>query len=121
MSAPGDPGHDGPGHDPGHGGPGLQAERTMLAWVRTTLAFAVVGILALRLGAQTGIDVSGLVAVIVATVLLVVLDHSRRHRRSVLGIASGSVQPSTFAVVGVGLGTLLLGIIALVLLLSRRV
>lgn len=103
-----------------HDDPGLQPERTLLAWSRTTLAVAAVGLLALRLGVQSGVDVSALVLVVIGMVLLVVANQSRRHRRSVTGITTGQVEPSTSAVLGVGTGSLLLGLTTLVLILTHR-
>lgn len=109
-----------PGSRAVHDDPGLQPERTVLAWNRTTLAVAAVGLLALRLGAQRGVDVSALVGAVIGMVLLVVANQSRRHRRSVMGIASGRVEPSTSAVLGVGIGSLLLGLTTLVLIIAHR-
>ncbi|SDC07297.1 Uncharacterized membrane protein YidH, DUF202 family [Raineyella antarctica] len=105
---------------PVHDDPGLQPERTQLAWVRTTLSFMAVGLLALRLGVTAGIDVSAIILVIVAVVVLVVANDARRHRRSVHGINQGVVEPATSAVLVVGGGMLLLELITLVLIVGAR-
>lgn len=103
-----------------HDDPGLQPERTLLAWSRTTLAVAAVGLLALRLGVQNGVDVSAIVLVVIGMVLLVVANQTRRHRRNVIGITIGRVEPSSSAVLGVGIGSLLLGLTTLVLIVTHR-
>lgn len=91
-----------------------------MAWSRTTLALGVVGLLALRQGAEAGFDVSAVVLVVLALVTLVVLNHSRRHRRSVRGIAEESLEPSTGAVLGLGLGTVVLEVITLLVILAAH-
>ncbi len=52
--------------------------------------------------------------------LLVVAGQSRRHRRHVLGIATGSIEPSTSAVIGLGVGALLLEVITLMLVFGGQ-
>lgn len=101
-----------------HEDPGLQPERTRMAWSRTTLALAVVGLLALRQGVESGLDVTLLVLVVLVLVSLVVFNHTRRHRRSVIGITQEWLEPPTSAVLGLGIGTVVLEVIALTVILA---
>lgn len=55
----GEGGRDGEGHDPG-----LARERTQLAWSRTTIAFAAVGVAILRVDRPSGIVVIAMSAAV---------------------------------------------------------
>ncbi|MFR9725181.1 DUF202 domain-containing protein [Streptomyces sp. MS19] len=76
--------------------PGAQRERTRLAWRRTTLAFAVVLVLAAREGARTG---RGWVAVAVAAALWVAFL-ALAHRRLLALSGTGPPPAPVAAVVG---------------------
>lgn len=101
-----------------HDDPGLQPERTHLAWSRTTLAFGTMAVLTVRLGIQADVEVLPVVLVLAGTVLAVVRTGRRRHRRHVLAIRNEVAEPATPAVLGLGLGTVVLGVIALALLVG---
>lgn len=79
--------------------PGLRPERTELAWDRTALACAAVGLLLVKLAAPVG---AGAIAPLVLLVAgAVALAASRRHRiGSVLALAAAS---TLLAVLGAAL------------------
>jgi uncharacterized membrane protein YidH (DUF202 family) len=62
---------------------GLQVERTTLAWVRTSLSFAVVSLLLIRTGRpETVVAAIGLaLAGVIAAVVLGLVQRSRHHER----------------------------------------
>ena len=125
MTPPAPPRHDDPGRQPRHDGPqfrhddpGLQPERTSLAWTRTTLAFVVVGLIALRLLATHDVPAWPLLAGVAVIVVAVLADQSARHARHVTGVARGGLEPAALSVLLVGGGTALLAVVLLVVALG---
>jgi putative membrane protein len=95
---------------------GLQPERTTLAWVRTSLAFAVVSLLTARLAEEAGVVavVVSLSGIVVAAALVGL--QARSHHVRDRGARTGSTQPATSAVVGAAALTVAFAVAALALL-----
>ncbi|MER6914663.1 DUF202 domain-containing protein [Streptomyces sp. NPDC000594] len=88
----GGPGSDGPAAERPVRDPGLQPERTRLAWRRTTLAFTVVGVLAVRQALMTGGEgTRGTVALAAGALVWLALLALAHRRIRVLG--GGPVPP----------------------------
>lgn len=98
---------------------GLQAERTDLSWSRTSLSFAVNGSLLLIRHQTTGpawlhYGAAGLAALLLAFTFL--MAHRRRHVLEQRPLPEALAAPVPLALLA--LGTLLLGLITLVLLIN---
>lgn len=88
-----DPGsgiYEGPVAGPWVKDPGLQAERTRLAWARTSLAMAVVGALELHAGGGTASLVGRLPGALMVLLAAGCWGHGgRRYRRITRALAAG--------------------------------
>ncbi len=101
-----------PGHGPGHD-PGLARERTQLAWSRTAISFAAVGVAILRTDRATG-------ALVIATSAAVwCLGRLPTHERAEVKRGHRLTQRRTVQLITIA--TTLVSLIALTLaLLSYR-
>lgn len=101
-----------------HADPGVQPERTHLAWLRTMLAAAVVGLLALRLSTLADASPAWVIGLVALIMVSVAVGQARRHRHAVAGLTLGRLEPAIGSVLGLGGGVALLGVAALVFLLA---
>ncbi|MFJ9542480.1 DUF202 domain-containing protein [Streptomyces sp. NPDC101225] len=107
-----------PGHDrrpDDHGGtrdPGLARERTQLAWVRTAISFAAVGVAILRTDRPVG------AVVIVMSAAVWSLGQLPAHQRAEGGRGHGLTQRRTVQLIAAT--TTLVSLVALALMLQRR-
>ncbi len=94
--------------------PGLQAERTMMAWQRTSLGVGAIGALLLHhTGGRTLLAIPGAAGLLAALVLLVATEH--RYVRTVRRVTAGEPASSQTLIRVVSGITVLLALAALVI------
>jgi uncharacterized membrane protein YidH (DUF202 family) len=95
-----------PGHpdDPEDADPGLARQRTRLAWVRTTIAFAALGGAVLKTNIPAGI------AVLAMTPLVILTGHLSTHS------VPGRPRPGHVLMTAVAITAVAVGVLILVLL-----
>lgn len=98
---------------PEHDDPGLQPERTQLAWTRTMLSIAVVGLLTLRLAALGGGGPYAVLIVVALMIATIAANQARRHRRYAAGVARGGLEPAAASVLALAGGSAVLALVAL--------
>ena len=97
---------DATGHpdDPEDADPGLARQRTRLAWIRTTIAFAALGGAVLKTNIPAGI------AVLAMTPLVIIAGHMSGHS------LSGRARPGHLLLTAVAITAVAVGVLILVLL-----
>jgi uncharacterized membrane protein YidH (DUF202 family) len=96
--------NDGHPDDPEDADPGLARQRTRLAWIRTTIAFAALGGAVLKTNIPAGI------AVLAMTPLVIVTGHLSKHS------APGRPRPGHLLVTAVAITAVAVGVLILMLL-----
>lgn len=101
-----------------HQDPGVQPERTLLSWARTSLLLVVVAGFLLRWVPYHGPKVLALFLAALAVSAGISLTHRRRLISSTRGIADEHYIPAIGSVTSLALGVVVLGLAAMMLLLT---
>jgi uncharacterized membrane protein YidH (DUF202 family) len=102
SDAMGGSGPDGTG-DPGPADPGLAQARTSLAWTRTTLAFAAIGLLILRRDVAAGLVILALSALVWAAGRVATVQGQARARPGRLLVIALAVTGVSAVALGLAL------------------
>jgi uncharacterized membrane protein YidH (DUF202 family) len=90
--------------DPEDADPGLAGQRTRMAWIRTTIAFAALGVAVVKTDIPAGI------AVLAMTPLVWAASHLSRHA------VHGQARPRQLLVITVTITAVAIGVLVIVLL-----
>ena len=102
-----------------HEDPGLQPERTSMSWARTAMAMLVVSLTLLRWANAYGPAIFALITVLVVCAIYVVSSNRADYLRDVHGIQNESLSPNIARVMVMVFAVTLLGLGAVVLVLTR--